>query len=161
MALFGKSFEDQVAEAIRVLPVKVGGLKHVEASIDGKTVTLTGEAETLEAKGAAMATFNQLVKTENTFNKIKVAAPAAPPAAPVAAASPAAPAPAPAAAAAPAAAPAGAGKVHVVEKGDTLSAIAKRYYGKAGLYTKIFDANRDVLDDPNLIKPGQKLRIPD
>lgn len=157
MALFGKSFEDQVAEAVRVLPVKVGGLKHVEAKVDGKVVTLTGEAETMEAKGAAMATFNQLVKTENTFNKIKVAAPTAPPAAPVAAASPAAPAPA----ATPAGAPAAAAKVHVVEKGDTLSAIAKRYYGKAGLYTKIFDANRDVLDDPNKIKPGQKLRIPD
>lgn len=52
-------------------------------------------------------------------------------------------------------------KVHVVEKGDTLSAIAKTYYGKASAYTKIFEANRDVLDDPDKIKPGQKLRIPD
>ena len=133
-----------------MLPVKVGGLKHVEAKIDGKIVTLTGEAETLEAKSAAMGAFNQLVKTENTFNKITVAAPKAPPAAPVAAASPAAPAPA-----APAA------KIHVVEKGDTLTAIAQKHYGKASLYTKIFDANRDVLDDPDKIKPGQRLRIPD
>lgn len=154
MGLFGKSFEEQVAEAAKALPGKVAGLKSVEAKIDGKTVTLTGEAATLEAKGAAMGVFNQLVKTENTFNKIHVAAPAPAPAAVPAAA------PAPAAAAPVAAAPASA-RVHVVEKGDTLGAIAKKYYGTASLYPKIFDANRDVLNDPNLIKPGQKLRIPD
>jgi len=49
---------------------------------------------------------------------------------------------------------------HVVEKGDTLSKIAQQYYGDATLYPKIFEANRDVLQDPNKIKPGQKLRIP-
>lgn len=49
---------------------------------------------------------------------------------------------------------------HVVEKGDTLSKIADDYYGDASLYPKIFEANRDILQDPNKIKPGQKLRIP-
>ncbi len=49
---------------------------------------------------------------------------------------------------------------HVVQKGDTLSHLAKHYYGKASLYMKIFEANKDVLKDPNLIKVGQKLRIP-
>jgi nucleoid-associated protein YgaU len=49
---------------------------------------------------------------------------------------------------------------HTVEKGDTLSKIAKRYYGDPMLYPQIFEANRDVLKDPNQIKPGQKLRIP-
>jgi len=49
---------------------------------------------------------------------------------------------------------------HVVAKGDTLSKIAKQYYGDPGLYTTIFEANRDQLKDPNLIKIGQKLRIP-
>ncbi len=49
---------------------------------------------------------------------------------------------------------------HVVEKGDTLSKIAKQYYGDPALYPKIFEANRDILKDPNQIKPGQKLRIP-
>jgi nucleoid-associated protein YgaU len=49
---------------------------------------------------------------------------------------------------------------HVVEKGDTLSKIAQQYYGDATLYPKIFEANRDILQDPNKIRPGQKLRIP-
>jgi len=44
--------------------------------------------------------------------------------------------------------------------GDTLSALAQKYYGKAGLYMKIFDVNLDILKDPNIIKIGQKLRIP-
>jgi nucleoid-associated protein YgaU len=49
---------------------------------------------------------------------------------------------------------------HVVQKGDTLSKIAKDYYGDMTLYPKIFEANKDVLTDPNKIKPGQKLLIP-
>ncbi len=49
---------------------------------------------------------------------------------------------------------------HEVVKGDTLSKIAAKYYGDANLYMKIFEANRDILKDPNLIQIGQKLRIP-
>lgn len=51
-------------------------------------------------------------------------------------------------------------QTYVVQKGDTLSKIADQYYGDARLYTQIFEANRDVLKDPDKIKPGQKLRIP-
>jgi nucleoid-associated protein YgaU len=49
---------------------------------------------------------------------------------------------------------------HEVKKGETLSKIAEKYYGDSGLYPKIFEANRDILKDPKLIKVGQKLRIP-
>ncbi|MFK7796173.1 MAG: LysM peptidoglycan-binding domain-containing protein [Aureispira sp.] len=49
---------------------------------------------------------------------------------------------------------------HTVVKGDTLGHIAKHYYGSAGKYPKIFDANRDILDDPNKIRRGQELVIP-
>jgi nucleoid-associated protein YgaU len=51
-------------------------------------------------------------------------------------------------------------QTHVVVSGDTLSKIAQKYYGDPALYTQIFEANRDVLNDPNKIFPGQKLRIP-
>ncbi len=47
-----------------------------------------------------------------------------------------------------------------IESGDTLSGIAKRYYGNASQYMQIFEANRDIIDDPNKIYPGQKIRIP-
>jgi nucleoid-associated protein YgaU len=54
-----------------------------------------------------------------------------------------------------------AGRIHEVVAGDTLSKLAKRFYGDAQQYPKIFDANRDQLKDPNLIQPGQRLKIPD
>lgn len=51
-------------------------------------------------------------------------------------------------------------KVYVVVSGDSLSKIAKREYGDANQWKRIFEANRDVLTDPNKIFPGQKLKIP-
>ena len=52
------------------------------------------------------------------------------------------------------------GKTYTVQAGDTLSGIAKKHLGDASKYTKIFEANRDVLSDPDKIKPGQVLKIP-
>ena len=49
---------------------------------------------------------------------------------------------------------------HTVVRGDTLSAIAKKYYGKASKYPVIFEANKPMLTDPDKIYPGQVLRIP-
>ena len=49
---------------------------------------------------------------------------------------------------------------YTVVSGDSLSKIAKKYYGNAMKYPVIFEANREVIKDPNLIYPGQKLRIP-
>lgn len=49
---------------------------------------------------------------------------------------------------------------HEVVKGDTLWKIADKYYGDGSLYKDIFEANKDILKDPNMIKIGQKLRIP-
>lgn len=49
---------------------------------------------------------------------------------------------------------------YTVVSGDTLSGIAKAHYGKAGEWSAIFEANRDQLDDPDEIKPGQVLVIP-
>ena len=52
------------------------------------------------------------------------------------------------------------GKFHTVEKGDTLSKIAKEAYGDANQYNKIFEANKPMLKNPDQIYPGQVLRIP-
>jgi nucleoid-associated protein YgaU len=61
--------------------------------------------------------------------------------------------------AAPAPAPAAA-RTYTVQPGDTLSKIAKEMLGSANAYMKIFEANKDQLTNPDLIKPGQVLRIP-
>jgi nucleoid-associated protein YgaU len=47
-----------------------------------------------------------------------------------------------------------------VQAGDSLSKIAKREYGDANEWRRIYDANKDLLKDPDKIFPGQKLRIP-
>ncbi|MBK1619577.1 peptidoglycan-binding protein LysM [Lamprobacter modestohalophilus] len=49
---------------------------------------------------------------------------------------------------------------YIIKKGDTLSAIAKQFYGDANAYPQIFEANREVIKNPDLIYPGQKIRIP-
>lgn len=49
---------------------------------------------------------------------------------------------------------------YVVQKGDSLSKIAKERYGNANEWRKIYEANKDVIKDPDLIYPGQTLRIP-
>jgi len=51
-------------------------------------------------------------------------------------------------------------RTYTVKAGDTLSRIAKALLGNPDAYTDIFEANRDQLDDPNTITPGQVLRIP-
>ena len=51
-------------------------------------------------------------------------------------------------------------RIHKVVAGDTLSKIAKKYYGNANEYMKIFNANKDKLKDPDKIFPGQDLIIP-
>ncbi len=49
---------------------------------------------------------------------------------------------------------------YIVKKGDTLWKIAENYYGDGKLYKKIFEANTDILKNPDVIQIGQKLRIP-
>ena len=51
-------------------------------------------------------------------------------------------------------------QTYTVKSGDTLSGIAKQHLGDANAYMKIFEANRDQLNDPDKIKPGQVLKIP-
>jgi len=58
------------------------------------------------------------------------------------------------------AAPADASKYYTVVKGDTLSKIAKEFYGNANKYPQIFEANKPMLTHPDKIYPGQLLRIP-
>jgi LysM repeat protein len=138
---FFKSFDAEVQEAIDKINGMNLGIKGLTATVDGKMVTVRGEAPNRDVSAQVMKLFNQMVETDNTLNTIKVDAPPPP-----------APEPEPE--------PKPELQVHEVVSGDTLGAIALKYYGNAGKYMKIFEANRDILDNPDLIKVGQKLKIP-
>ena len=49
---------------------------------------------------------------------------------------------------------------YTIRSGDTLGKIARQYYGDAMQYPRIFEANREVIEDPDKIYPGQRIRIP-
>lgn len=57
-------------------------------------------------------------------------------------------------------APLSSGTTYVVVDGDSLSKIAKRHYGDAKKWRRIYEANRAVISNPDLIHPGQRLQIP-
>jgi nucleoid-associated protein YgaU len=139
MGLFGSSFEEKVRAALEAVRGLGLGVADLDARVQGKVVTLSGTAPTMEVKARVMQEFNARVETDNTLNQIRVAKvePVVPPSA------------------------AAEERWHVVVSGDTLSGLAKKYYGKSSLYMKIFEANKDQLTNPDLIKVGQKLRIPD
>lgn len=52
-------------------------------------------------------------------------------------------------------------RFHIVGKNETLSEVARRHYGSAGQWRKIYNANRSVIKNPDTIRPGTKLIIPD
>lgn len=143
MGIFGKSFNEKVQDAVTALGKSDLGVRDLRATVEGKVVILEGEADSLDIKGRIMVEFNRMVDTENTLNRIRI--PEAPVAQPVQSSTPQ---------------KTEEETIYVVQKGDTLSALAQRFYGKASQYMKIFEANRDILSNPDLIKIGQKLRIP-
>jgi nucleoid-associated protein YgaU len=140
--LFGKSFDQQVEEAIKDVGATTPGVSGLSAEVRGKVITLKGSADSRQAADLVMQKIDQAVKAENIVNAIEVAKAPEPEPEPVEQAVPE-------------------GRIYEVVAGDTLGAIAQKYYGKASEYMKIFEANRDILDNPDLIKVGQKLKIPE
>ena len=51
-------------------------------------------------------------------------------------------------------------QTYTIVSGDSLSKIAKHFYGDASKWRQIFEANRDVIKDPDLIHPGKTIKIP-
>jgi len=138
--LFGKSFEDQVQEAMKEIASTTPGVSGLNAEVRGKVITLKGKADSRQAANLVMSKIDQAVKADNIVNAIEVKKAPAPEKAPEKVAEE---------------------RIYEVVSGDTLGAISKKYYGKASDYMKIFNANKDILDNPDLIKVGQKLRIPE
>ena len=128
--LFGS--EDEAAEKIKEnIEASNPGIQDLNVTYNDGVVELTGTADSAEAMEKAVLMAGN-VKGVSEVKADGVSAP---------------PQPAPV-------------EYYVIQKGDSLSAIAKRYYGNAKDYPRIFDANREVIKNPDLIYPGQKIRIP-
>lgn len=102
----------------------------VSYSEDSKTATITGSVETNEAREKAILALGNLDLIAQVDDQLVVSQP-----------EPEA-------------------QFYVVQKGDSLSKIAKEFYGEFKHYPLIFEANKPMLKDPDLIYPGQTLRIP-
>jgi len=145
--------ENAVRDHIRSLGLKLSSLTVIADQVK-KQVSLLGVAETLEDKEKAIVAAGNIKGVEKVDDRLRVRAAELAAEAPEPAPTSIETAPEPAPEDAPTA------RFHTVVSGDTLSGIAKTYYGNAGKYMAIFEANRPMLEDPNKIYPGQALRIP-
>lgn len=135
----GKTTEEEAAEksaklrdAITSLELEVADL---EIEVDDDKVTLSGEAADLATKEKVVLVVGNTegiasVEDNMTVAEVEVVEEAA------------------------------MAQFHTVERGDSLSKIAKEYYGDAMKYPVIFEANKPMLTHPDKIYPGQVLRIP-
>lgn len=138
-----KGKDGQQGESIQAEITRALGTSNISdlkvAFADGK-VTLTGKANSMAAKEkAALIAGN--VRGVTSVNDDGLTAPAA--AAPAAGAT-----------------AAGATRYYTIKSGDSLSKIAEAMYGDSSQHDKIFEANREVIGDPDKIYPGQQIRIP-
>jgi nucleoid-associated protein YgaU len=134
------------------------GISGIAVEVDGDIAALSGTAKDQETREKAVLIAGNIAGIARVNDQIKVAAPVKPATAVSASSAvPAQPAPTPAA---DAAATAWKSRTYTVQKGDTLSKIAKEMYGNANEYGAIFEANKPMLKDPDKIYPGQVLRIP-
>lgn len=113
------------------------GVNPLNVTYEGGAVTLTGRADSEAAKQKAVLMAGNVEGVESV-NADGLETPPAKPAAP----------------------PEPEVEFYTVESGDSLSLIAKQFYGDAMKYTVLFEENREVIEDPNKIYPGQKIRIP-
>ena len=134
----GRQLFDTDAEAAdnirQHLEVKMSGIRELDVQFDDGVATISGECAYAADRNMVALIVGDIQGVE-TVNIDNLTAPAPPPEEPEVV-------------------------YHVVESGDTLGHIAKRYLGSASAYMKIFEANRALLDDPDRIFPGQKLLIP-
>ena len=136
----GRQLFDTDAEAADTikqhLEVKTHGLSNLDVKFDDGVVTLCGDCKNQAVRDQAILIAGNIQGVEKVIADDLKAPEAAPEE------------------------PEEKAEIYEIVSGDTLGGIAKRYYGKASAYMKIFEANRDIIDDPNKIYSGQKIRIP-
>jgi nucleoid-associated protein YgaU len=129
--------DDEAADNIKQhLEIKTSGLSNLDVGFDDGTVTICGDCSNAAVREQA------ILIAGNVQGVTKVVADDL-----------RAPAPKPEE-------PEEKFEIYEIVSGDTLGGIAKRFYGSGSKYMKIFEANREIISDPNKIYPGQKIRIP-
>jgi len=135
----GRQLFDTDAEAAdnikQHLEIKMTGIRNIEVKFDDGVASISGDCDSQKIRDQAILIAGN-VKGVSKVVADKLRAPEAK------------------------AEPASKDEFYEIVSGDTLGGIAKKFYGKAAAYTKIFDANKDIISDPNKIYPGQKIRIP-
>ena len=127
-----------------------GGVRNLSARQNGNVIEIHGQADSIAEKQSAFKTITDRVgDAAGVVNLIQVAVE-----------KPSAPAAAPSLNMPNMTSASGGARTHTVAKGETLSHIAQRYYGKASEYNRIFEANRNQLNDPDKIREGMTLNIP-
>lgn len=141
MKNMGRDVEGETATAITSdLNDKLPGLiDNLNVAFDDGTVTLTGEASSAEVREKAILLAGNVKGVEKVDDSQLTVAEAE--------AEPEATEPEP--------------KFYTIQKGDSLSKIAKNEYGDGGKWRELYNANREIIDNPDLIHPGQRIRIPD
>ncbi len=113
-----------------------GGISNLEVEFDDGVVTLCGDCKNAAARDSAILMAGNIEGVEKVVAD-DLTAPPPPPEEPELEV-----------------------QFYEIVSGDTLGGIAKKFYGNASKYTVIFEANRDIISDPNKIYPGQKIQIP-
>lgn len=135
----GRQLFDTDAEAAdnikQHLEIKMTGIRNIDVKFDDGVATICGDCDSQAVRDHAILVAGNIKGVEKV-NADGLTAPEEPPE------------------------QASKDEFYEIKSGDTLGAIAKKFYGKASQYMRIFEANRDIIDDPNKIYPGQKIRIP-
>ena len=123
--------EEKREEVLKTIIVSSGlTIDNLEIELDGETVTIYGQADSQSEKEKAVLVLGNIEGIGAVDDRVSVVNP-----------EPEA-------------------QFYEVKPGDSLSKIAKHFYGDAMKYMAIFEANQPMLKDPNMIYPGQTLRIP-
>lgn len=139
----GRQIFDTDAEAAdnikQHLEIKTTGIKNIDVKFDDGVATVCGDCVNQATRDKAVLMVGNIKGVEKVVaDDLKVDAPKEKEKA----------------------APEEKSEFYEIVSGDTLGKISKKYYGKSSAYMRIFEANRDIISDPNKIYPGQKIRIP-
>lgn len=140
--VFGVGDADAAEQIKQNIEANNPGVSDLSVSLDGDVCTIGGSCESMEAAKKVVLMAGNM-KGVGSVNGTGLNAPQ--PIQTVAEEAPAAEAEE---------------EYYTIVSGDTLGGIAKKFLGSAGRYPEIFEANREVIEDPDKIFPGQKIRIP-